>query len=655
MTTARSTRLTQSLLQRLASIREEFSTAERDYGPALDVLPAATRDCARNLVDYVALRRHDLRAVQRWLHSLGVSSLGHTESHVRAGLDVVLALLGQVVQSDGSPALNVQQRAMRRSRVHLKRRTVALLGVRSHKREVRIMVTMPSEAASDPQLVRGLLDAGMDCMRINCAHDSPPAWQAMIDHLRLAQDELHRPCRVLMDLAGPKLRTGPVAGGPAVRRWRPQRDAFGRETAPARVTLVPEGTPAPYGNSGDVTLPVPPQALAALQVGDLLHGNDSRDKARELTVVSITGGMAVCEAWKTAYVTPGTGLIRDRDGFSFPLGDFTGRPGRIALQAGDLLVLDNRADWPGTPAVRDGEGNLLRPARIPFTLPQLFGQIKPGHPVFFDDGKIAAVVDATDRAALTLRITQTRPGGAYLQADKGVNLPESQFTLPALSEKDREHLAFAIGHADLVGLSFVRTAKDVEALFDALKEGNGKHLGVILKIETRQGVMNLPDLLLTALRHDRVGVMIARGDLAIECDFRRMAELQEEILWFCEAAHVPVIWATEVLERLAKTGMPTRAEITDAAMAERAECVMLNKGPYITQAIHVLDDILKRMSGHQHKKMARLRPLRLANLTKPPRAAVPPPTPPVLSAPPAPPVPPAQAAPPPAPSARPGP
>jgi pyruvate kinase len=150
---------------------------------------------------------------------------------------------------------------------------------------------------------------------------------------------------------------------------------------------------------------------------------------------------------------------------------------------------------------------------------------------------------------------------------------------------------------------------------------------VILKIETRQGVMNLPDLLLTALRHDRVGVMIARGDLAIECDFRRMAELQEEILWFCEAAHVPVVWATEVLERLAKTGMPTRAEITDAAMAERAECVMLNKGPYITEAIRVLDDILKRMSGHQHKKMARLRPLRLANLTKPPRSAAPSPLP----------------------------
>ncbi len=633
MQTGRTARFTQGLLKRLTSIRDEFSTAERDHGAALEKLPAATRDCARNLVDYVALRRHDLRGIQRWLHSLGISSLGHAESHVREGLDVVLALLGQVAQSDGSPALSAQQRAMRRSRVHLKRRTVALLGVPSHKREVRIMVTMPSEAATDPQLIRNLLDAGMDCMRINCAHDGPEAWLAMIGHLRAAQEESHRPCRILMDLAGPKLRTGPVIGGPAVRRWKPRRDAFGRSTAPARVTLVPAGSPTPYGSSGDVTLPVAEDGLAGLQVGDQLSLTDTRKSERDLTVVSVSGGMAVCEAWKTAYVTPGMELRRQSDGLTLALGEFTGRPGRLPLQVGDPLVLDNRGDWPGTPAVRDEEGNLLRPARIPFTLPEVLAQIKPRHPVFFDDGKIAAVVEATDHDSLTLRITQTPPGGATLQADKGVNLPESAFTLPALSAKDREHLAFAIAHADLVGLSFVRTAKDVESLFDALREGNGGHLGVILKIETRQGVMNLADLLLTALRHDRVGVMIARGDLAIECDFRRMAELQEEILWFCEAAHVPVVWATEVLERLAKTGMPTRAEITDAAMAERAECVMLNKGPYITQAIRVLDDILKRMSGHQHKKMARLRPLRMANLTKPPHGAV---TGPPVPAPPAP-------------------
>src|ERR1019366_7333504 len=115
------------------------------------------------------------------------------------------------------------------------------------------------------------------------------------------------------------------------------------------------------------------------------------------------------------------------------------------------------------------------------------------------------------------------------------------------------------------------------------------------------------------MRSRAVGVMIARGDLAVECGYQRLAEVQEEILWICEAAHVPVIWATQVLETLAKKGMPSRSEITDAAMGERAECVMLNKGPYAITAVRVLADILKRMQGHQEKKRSMLRHLRLAD------------------------------------------
>jgi pyruvate kinase len=107
--------------------------------------------------------------------------------------------------------------------------------------------------------------------------------------------------------------------------------------------------------------------------------------------------------------------------------------------------------------------------------------------------------------------------------------------------------------------------------------------------------------------------MIARGDLAIECGYQRLAEVQEEILWICEAAHLPVIWATQVLESLAKAGIPSRSEITDAAMGERAECVMLNKGRYIVDAVRILDDILHRMQSHQEKKRSMLRKLRLAS------------------------------------------
>ncbi|MDF2643381.1 MAG: pyk, partial [Pseudomonas sp.] len=103
-----------------------------------------------------------------------------------------------------------------------------------------------------------------------------------------------------------------------------------------------------------------------------------------------------------------------------------------------------------------------------------------------------------------------------------------------------------------------------------------------------------------------------RGDLAVETGFERTAELQEEMLSLCEAAHVPVIWATQVLESLAKTGLATRAEMTDAAMGVRAECVMLNKGPHILKAIGTLHDVLKRMQDHHVKKRAMMRRLGVA-------------------------------------------
>ena len=124
----------------------------------------------------------------------------------------------------------------------------------------------------------------------------------------------------------------------------------------------------------------------------------------------------------------------------------------------------------------------------------------------------------------------------------------------------------------------------------------------------------LPQILLTAMRRPKIAVMAARGDLGVEIGFERMAEVQEEILWLSEAAHLPVIWATQVLESLAKRGLPSRAEVTDAAMAGRAECVMLNKGPHILLALDFLCDVLARMKGHTTKKSALMRKLSVAEM-----------------------------------------
>ena len=176
-----------------------------------------------------------------------------------------------------------------------------------------------------------------------------------------------------------------------------------------------------------------------------------------------------------------------------------------------------------------------------------------------------------------------------LKDHKGINLPDTRLDLPALTPKDIEDLDVVARHADLVGLSFAQGAGDVRLLRRHLRRLDASALGVVLKIETRRGFEHLPQMLFAALGCPAAGVMIARGDLAVECGFERLAEVQEEILWACEAAHVPVVWATQVLETQARTGQASRAEITDAAMGVRAECVMLNKGPHILDAMRTLD------------------------------------------------------------------
>ena len=131
---------------------------------------------------------------------------------------------------------------------------------------------------------------------------------------------------------------------------------------------------------------------------------------------------------------------------------------------------------------------------------------------------------------------------------------------------DRGLLPFVAAHADLVDVSFVHSAEDV-------------------------------------LEVARVGLMITRGDLTVEVGFERRAGLQGEIRWLCGAAHLPVVWASQVLDQLARTGGPSRPEITDAATGVRVECVMLHEGPRVLSAVTTRADVLVRMARQQHEEV----------------------------------------------------
>ena len=586
------------LATQLEGLHKEMRERYADASDALERILPRHRLSAANLIDYLTLRDVDMRALQDSLAQLGLSSLGRAEEHVITTLERVIDNL-HVLAGDGPGRRTESAVSFQGGQRILEANSVALLGPNRPNRPARILVTMPSEAASDYGLVVDLVARGMDCARINCAHDGPEEWRAMAVNVRRAAESFGRTCRVLMDLPGPKLRTGPIEPGPRVIRLRPERDPLGRLVAPARAAFVAGDVERATGlGIGDGSLiPVERAWLAELRPGDTVTLRDTRDAHRVATVTQVSETNATAEFKDTTYVATGTRLVARGD-LETVVGVLAALEQKIVLHRGDVLTLTQDLS-PVDP----------HDLRIGCTLADALAAIQVGQRVLFDDGKIGGVVLDVRAGEVDVSITSAAHKGSKLRAEKGISLPDTELDVAALGPEDVRLLPFIAECADLVGLSFAQSAEDITALQGHLGAIGAAGLGIVMKVETVRGFDQLPEMLVAAMATECFGVMVARGDLAVECGFERLAEVQEEILWLCEAAHTPTIWATQVLDQLARTGRPSRAEISDAFMAGRAECVMLNKGPHIGEAVSALDDILGRMDSYQHKKTSLLRRL----------------------------------------------
>jgi pyruvate kinase len=572
-----------------------------------------TQDAA-NLAAYIAFRREDLRSLQERLSELGLSSLGRCEGHVKATLDsVALALDALAGACPADDAMPHPGRANRQGDRRLKQSTQHLLGKEPKQRRMRIMVTLPTVAAGEIRFVRDLIERGMDIARINCAHDDADTWQAMINNVRSAAAATGRACLIHMDLAGPKLRTGEMVASPGLLRLKPKRDERGDTRAPAYFLFDASGEPGGPGLRGATGLAGYPRVSVArewldrLQPGDLVEVTDTRGKKRICNVLERMGEahLLACTA-DSVWLEQGCALKHlsgEGKQRASKVGELEASPEVLLVHIGDRILL-SRDVSPGETGDESGYAG-----RIPCAQPEVLDSLRVGERVFIDDGQIGAEVERLAAEGAWLRITRARPEGDKIRPAKGLNFPDSDIQLPALGEKDLLDLDFVAREADIVGYSFVQSAADMDCLADELEARGAGKLGRIAKIETRRAVANLPEIVVHGASRGPFGLMIARGDLAVEIGWSRLAEIQEEILWLAEAAHVPVVWATQVFEQLIKENLPSRAEMTDAAMSERAECVMLNKGPFVLDAIAMLDDIARRMRAHQHKKSARLRAL----------------------------------------------
>ncbi|MEM6319600.1 MAG: pyruvate kinase [Bacteroidota bacterium] len=499
----------QHLAVELQKIYDALLTNEPIAAKIAETVHPDYQQSAKNLYRYLVLRSFDLRNIHDRLSEFGISSMRTAESYVWKNLTNSLRITQLLLGNEWQPDPSVSSLGYESAKKLLKKHANRLFNPINQKQHTEIMVTMPSEAADNVELLRHLMMAGMEIARINLSHDNLPVWQKMVDNLHTVSRELGTPIKIYMDLAGPKIRTGSIA------------------------------------------------------------------------------------------IKNKKGKIRDA----------------IRITKGEHIVLTNRPT-DGKKAVYGEDGKqILHYAEVGVTLPQIIDDLQIGDPVFFDDGLFEGKVlnkKVLNKNATDIELVITKAHKKKLKGEKGINLPETQLRLPALTEQDLENLPFVSENADIVGYSFVRTAQDVQQLYHELAKLGNEDIGVVFKIENKESFENLAGILIEAMKRPKIGVMIARGDLAVELGYERISEVQQQILWFCEAAHVPVIWATQVLENLAKAGVATRAEVSDAAMSAHAECVMLNKGPYIVEAIRMLKQILVRMEAHGSKKKPTMRALNAA-------------------------------------------
>lgn len=567
-----------------------------------------------NLKQYLILRSKDWTALQEKLFLLSLSSLGRSYAHVAASVDT---LYDQLSSSLGLGEISeAEMAAFHHLSIAAAQGTIAansraLFGdgerVPSECQRTAVMVTLPSQAATDGgALIRGLAAAGVNVFRINTAHDDAEAWEAMAETIRLLNAERtpETALKIFVDLAGPKIRTGSIR-----RLSLPIAMGSNKHEKPVLILPAPATTrgelPDPQtGRLHPAQIAVEPAFFAGLREGDIVKVKSAGGKHSRIVIQKREEGVAVGLIAKKVPVDEQSFLLQGKQ--QSPVLNCERVTESIRLFKDDLLRITEELKE-GRSAMKDGTDRVIVPAQIRCSLAGFASHVHVGERVYIDDGKIGLEAVEIEEKAILCRVIMAKESGTLLKEEKGINLPDSHLDIPALTETDRENVLKVCRFADMLGLSFCQGAEDIAELQGFLTAHGVGHIGIVAKIETKPAVSRMPAILERLLAWDNSGVMIARGDLAIEVGFENLATIQESLLDICNAAHIPVIWATQVLESQMKNNLPSRAEITDAAMAGRAECVMLNKGPFAIDTAGALLRILEMMHQSFHKNRQLLR------------------------------------------------
>lgn len=581
-----------------------------------------------NLAHYLAMRELDRQSMETLADELaaaGLASLDAVEAHVMASLTAMLQLLN--CGSDTPEGLFTGQLAgfdyplRKTGQAILQNNRVAVLGRACNENTPVgakcIAVTLPDEAATDYRLVGQLVRSGMTIARIQCARGNAAQWRQMIGNVRRAVLDNHASCRILMELAGRQARIGAIFNDPQSLYIKVKKNGDGKSARPIRFVIVPDeqgkSIAARELNQAFV-IPVPRAVYANLSHHDRLSLVDVRGKLRHITITKASDEHAVlgyCE--KTVHLMTGLPVTWQRC-FDLQCGDYreehtfrfvnvNSAAGKVRLRIGDCVFLHKRQIWSFIEN-DTSRGASAYAAHIQCSVPEIIDLLELGARVWIDQGKLSAYVCEKTGGYVVLRITKTHARAGGKAVSRGVRLKTGmQLDFPgtvldglALTNKDCSDLGFICDHADMVGLPGIETASDMRALTAALRQRNACALPVVLTVEATRVARYLPNILFSALPVHPISVMVVGGSIAWsgnQAVVSSGADIRQEIMQLCRAAHVPVVWAPYALESTVRYSARNRLELADAVLQIRAEGVLLNYGENIVQALQLLQTALR--------------------------------------------------------------
>ena len=553
-----------------------------------------------NLLAYLYVKEMMSHDLIQAIEEEGLSSIYGHESHIISSIELLLRRL----QAPAFQDIDIRKITRQQAKQLIAERARTVLGEGRRSRRTRIMVTLDEQLIDEPEVMEQLLLHGMDVARINCAHGSPEIWKKIIEGVRQAEERLQKKqqwekrCRIYMDLPGPKVRVDSIVSNTYPVKLSVRKDEYGQPIQPVTGFLYLHPPLSFPSEQSDVSfvLEVATNESITMVSGDELVFIDVRGRKRRLKVIDVIAPSCFkVELSNTAYIQKGIWFKHKR--FSLLLQSVTPIPMKAIVKKGTRLQIYFDRTHLGAAKMDDA-------VKLTTTLPKALRNVRVGHRLYFNDGKIFAMIQNVTNKYIEAKVISTGRKNKMIKKGMGINLPDSlmHLTVSSLTDRDLQYIPFICKYADMIGLSFVHTPHDVAKLYRILTEQGAPHLTIIAKIETRAALHNLTRILMEGLTLPSFGVMIARGDLAIEVGFENMSIVQHDILALCQAAHVPVIWATQVLENLAKKGVPARAEISDVSLGQKAQCVMLNKGPYIVEAVKMLANVLEKEESHPQKR-----------------------------------------------------